>query len=215
MTSTGLMLEIEELVFDTLDLRSDALHAALAIEGLTLPLLAVREAHTGATAAMALDRLPQTTALDAVARDLVLKRTADHASARFEHHPPSFDAGARNSLERLSAECSLALVTRATRAEAQRMLEQAGIEACVRTIRSLGDLPLAEQHDVWRDAASRLHTGRCIAIAPAPLLSAARRAGLTTIAIGDRASDADATLVSLSQLDALFLSSLPRILEPS
>jgi glycolate oxidase iron-sulfur subunit len=208
VTPIVLLLEVEELVFDTLALRSEALRDAMAVEGVTLRLADVRAAHTGATAAMTLDALCATGALDATGRELVLRRTTDGVRARLDQQPPSFDAEARDTLAQLCVEFSLAVVTRATREEAQRMLEQAGLEECVRTIRSLGTLPASEQHTVWSEVARAMRPARVVAVAPAPLLAAARQAGLTTIAIGASNADTRVTLVSLSQLDASFIATI-------
>ncbi|MBC7843304.1 MAG: hypothetical protein H7099_13370 [Gemmatimonadaceae bacterium] len=202
--TVGLVVEIEELVFDTLTMRTDALQLALTLEGVRVTHADVRRAHSGATAAMALDALGASAPMDMVARDLVLTRTATAMRAILDRGTPSFDAIARDRVVELSAEFPIAVVTRAGTVDAQRMLEESGLEACIRTIRSLGDLPEPAQHDVWAEARAALFTDRWIAVARRPLLSAARRAGFSTIAIDEAPAANDAALVSLAQLDASF-----------
>ncbi len=206
--SIALVFEIEELVFDTLTMRTDALQLALTLEGYPLTHDVVRRAHAGATAAMALDALAVAASMDVVARDLVLARTATAVRAILERGTPSFEAVARDRLAQLSTEYPLAVVTRADRHDAQRMLEQAELDVCIRTIRSLGDLPESAQHDVWAETRSRLFADRCVAIARRPLLAAARRAGFAAVAIDETSAETDATLVSLALLDASFLRSV-------
>ena len=203
--SIALVLEIEELVFDTVTMRTDALQLALTLEGYPLPHDVVRRAHAGATAVMALDALAVSASMDVVARDLVLARTAAAMRAILERGTPCFSTVARDRVAHLSSEYPLAVVTRADRHDAQRMLEQADLDVCIRTIRSLGDLPESAQHDVWAETRSRLFADRCIAIARRPLLAAARRAGYATVAIDETSAETDATLVSLAELDASFL----------
>jgi beta-phosphoglucomutase-like phosphatase (HAD superfamily) len=208
VTARGVVLEIEELLFDTRALRSAALHRALGDEGVPLPVADVEAAHAGVTAAMALAQLPDAQMLDVVARDLVLRRTTDNMRVSFSRELPSFSSAARNAVEQLAAEFPIAVVTRAERVDAEQMLEQAGLTAAVRVIRSLGDIPYASQHAVWHEAATRLHVSRAAAVAPDALLAAAHDAGLLTIAVGTSGGASRPTVVSLSQLTASFLSSL-------
>lgn len=206
--TVGLVVEIEELVFDTLTMRTDALQLALTLEGVPVTHAVVRRAHGGATAAMALDALGATAVMDAVTRDLVLARTATAMRAILDRGTPSFDAIVRDRLAELSAEYPISIVTRGATADARRMLEESGLDACVRTVRTLGDLPASAQHGVWAEARARMFTDRCIAVARRPLLPAARRAGFSTIAIDEASAEDDATLVSLAQLDTSFLLSV-------
>ncbi len=207
MIPMGVVLEIEELLFDTRPLRSAALHTALRDEGMICLLADVDAAHAGATAVMALDRLPGTAALDVVAHDLVLRRAGDTVRASIARELPTFNPAAREVVERIAAEFPVAVVTRAERADAEHMLEQVGLLASVRLIRSLGDVPQSAQHAVWRAAVARLHVRRGVAIAPVALLEAARAAGLRTIAVGPDTTAHGSALLSLSQLDSSFLSS--------
>jgi phosphoglycolate phosphatase-like HAD superfamily hydrolase len=208
VTVPGVVLEIEETLFDTGALRAGALHRALADEGVTVPLALVIEAHAGATAAMALAQLTYAQLSDVVVRDLVLQRAADTMRANLSQELPSFHSASRDALEQLATEVPLAVVTRAERGDTDRMLEAAGLTASVRVVRSLGDLPLSEHHTIWRDVAARLHVTRAVAAAPSPLLPAAHQAGLVTIAIGTGGGANVKTLVSVSQLNTSFLSTL-------
>jgi hypothetical protein len=152
--------------------------------------------------------------LDATGRDLVLHRAAEHASRIFATGTPSFDAEARDSLERLRSEFALGVVTRAAPTDALQWLEGAGLEASVSTIRSLAGLDPAEYLACWADAIRRTHAERGVAIAAPAMLRIARRAGLRTIQIGYDADPADegyhpdARLESLSQIHAAFLAVL-------
>ena len=215
MTHAALLIEIEEVVFDTLAMRAHALYSALQREGVTLTLDEVRSTHAGVTAAMALDAMPAAAELDDVGRDLVLLRAADDFRAVLRTGLPSFDRAARDTVERLAAEFRIGVVSRASCEDAQRMLEQAGLDMCVGTVRSLGDLPQAAQRDVWSAAATRLHGDPAIAIGPRGILAGARRCGFLTVAIGPPTVHDGAKLVSLAHLDASFLLSLPEILESS
>ena len=204
-----MLLEIEEVVFDTLAMRAHALYLALQHEGVTLALDEVRSAHAGVTAAMALDAMPDSAALDVVTRDLVLLRATNDFRAALSSDMPSFVRAARDAVERLAAEFRIGVVSRAACDDAQRMLEQAGLDMCIGSLHSLSDLPPAEQRQVWSAAAARLHGGTAIAIGPRGILAGARRSGLLTIAIGSPATNDCAALVSLAQLDASFIASLP------
>ena len=215
MTHSALLIEIEEVLFDTLAMRAHALCTALQHEGLTLALDDVRSAHAGVTAAMALDAMPAAAELDDVSRDLVLLRAADDFRTALSTGLPSFDRAARDEVERLAAEFRIGVVSRASCDDAQRMLEQGGLDVCIRSVHSLGDLSQAEQRDVWSTAATRLHGGSVIAIGPRGILAGARRCGFPTIAIGPPTVHDGAQLVSLAHLDASFLLSLPEIPELS
>ena len=215
MIHAALLIEIEEVLFDTLAMRAHALCTALRHEGLTLALDDVRSAHAGVTAAMALDAMPVAAELDDVSRDLVLLRAADDFRAAVSTGLPSFDRAARDTVEQLAAEFRIGVVSRASCDDTQRMLEQAGLDMCIRSVHSLSDLPPAEQRDVWSTAAMRLHGGSVIAIGPRGILAGARRCGFPTIAIGPPSAHDGAQLVSLVHLNASFLMSLPEIPELS
>lgn len=205
----ALIFEIEELLFDTRSLRAHAMHQALAREGVIAAYDDVERAHAGWPAALALGRVAAADTLDDVGRDLVLRRVADSVAESISRDPPSFSPAARDVLETLAADFPLAVVTRAERGDAQRLLELAGLDACVTTIRSVADIAPGAQHTVWSDAQRRLHAERGVAFAPGPLLAGASRAGLSTVQVGDGPEVAcNARLASLAPVNASFIASL-------
>jgi len=214
VTRTGIIVELEELLFDTRDLRADALHAALLIEHVGVSRDDVLQAHAGVPAAIALARLDAASALDDTARELVLHRAADHVRRCFEEQMPSFDAVARDALQQLAAEFALGVVTRAARADAVRLLQLAELDAYVAVVRSLDGLEADRHHETWSDVLMRLHASQGVAIAPSELLHAARTAGLHTIAIdvpprpASGAPPWDGSLASLARVNASFITSL-------
>ncbi|MES3034504.1 MAG: hypothetical protein V4813_10970 [Gemmatimonadota bacterium] len=209
-----LVVEIEELLFDTLHTRASALHVALSQEGIDADFDVVHSAHRGVTAAMALDRLAAARQLDATGRELVLHRAATTASRVFDVHAPSFDTGVRDQLVALAAELPLAVVTRATVEEAQRWLAAADLEASVTAVSSLAGLDAEQQATAWHDAVRRARAEQGVAMASAALLVGARRAGLRTVQLGDaydrdRAGyHAEAHVASLAEMNAAVLAGL-------
>ena len=215
MTRVALLLEIEEVVFDTLAMRARALHEAIRNDGVVVSRDEVRRIHAGATARMALDTLPEALSLDAVSRDLVLRRALDAMRVAMDEGLPSFDCVAADAVRRLAIDWPLAVVTRGTREDAQRLLEHAGLDAFVRSVHSLDDLTAAEQPEVWTRATARMHGLPTIAVGPRPILAGAQLAGLHTIAIATTGFDSGTALVSLAQLDASFFESFPEFRESS
>jgi beta-phosphoglucomutase-like phosphatase (HAD superfamily) len=206
---TGLIIEVEALLFDTDMLRAAALHTALRQEGVETSHDDVLQAHAGRPACMALNGIPAAGNLDAVGRDLVLRRAADAVTQSLASGAPSFDARVRDALISLAGEFPLAAVTRSDALEARWLLELAGLESAFLTIRSIADLESADYHTSWSEASARLRADRSVAFGPAPLMPAAQQAGLTTVQVGGGAdAGADAQLDSLTQLDASFVSSL-------
>lgn len=214
MTRRAVIIEIEELLFDTRDMRVDALQAALLVGNVVVSRDDVLHAHAGRPAIVALTRLDAASVLDATARELVLRRAADHVQRSLELQAPSFDAAARDALQQLAAEYPLGVVTRATRADAARLLELAGLDTAVAVVRSVDERDESRQHEIWSDVLMRLHATHGIAIAPEAMLPAARRAGLRTVAVDmlpSRQAGAapwNARLASLSCVNASFIASL-------
>ena len=216
---TAVLIEIEELLFDTGAIRAAALLDAFHHEGASIDTDQLSKAHAGVPAALALLRLAPVLTLDAIGVELALHRANDTASRAFALHTPLFDAEARDALERLSSECPVAVVTRATAAEAHQWLEGAGLEACVATVRSLSTLDPADYVTGWADALRRTHATCGVAIAAPAMLRVAQRAGLRTLQIGpdpdpDSSTDGyqpDAQTESLSQVDAAFLAALQQL----
>ena len=68
MTRRAVIIEIEELLFDTRDMRVDALQAALLVGNVVVSRDDVLHAHAGRPAIVALTRLDAASVLDATAR---------------------------------------------------------------------------------------------------------------------------------------------------
>jgi beta-phosphoglucomutase-like phosphatase (HAD superfamily) len=207
VTHSGLLLEIEEIVFDTRAIRATALQAALRDEGVTVALDAVLDSHAGSTAVMALDALKMLP-LDQLGRELVLRRALDGVRQAFDAGLPSFDMSARDAIERLATERPIGVVSRATRDDATRMLQQAGLDMCVRTVQSLGDLALLDHHAVWSRAAATLLGAQAIAIVPPQIAVGPRAAGIRTVTVATNGIASGATLVSAARRDPSFSSAL-------
>ncbi len=199
MTVTAIVLELDGLLFDTDALRARALHASLQAEGVHLAEDAVARAHRGVTAVMALDMLHRAAALDDTGRELVLRRTTDAVRAALERALPRFDPPVARALESLAALYPLAVVTRATRADAEHMLQQAQLATLVRTVRSLDGCATDVQPAAWAAAVAGCAADRGVAVAPARLLAGARAATLATIessvAALERIAADDGTLI--------------------
>ncbi len=212
----ALILEIEELLFDTRSVRANALCDALRQESVSIDAVRVAMAHAGVPAAVALQRLAPALDLDATGRDLVLHRAMEGASRSFSAQAPSFNAESRDVLVMLCGEFALGVVTRATGAEALQWLEAAGLEASIATVRSLAALDPAEYVASWADALRRTHSTRGAAIAAPAMLRVARHAGLRTIQLGpdpDSSVDGyhpDVQLETLSQVRAAVLATFSR-----
>ena len=209
---TALVLEIEELLFDTSAVRSEALWEALKQEGAIIETDIVSVAHSGVPVAIALDRLAPVLTLDATGRDLVVHRAAEQASRIFVMQAPSFHTVVRDALMLLAADFPLAVVTRASAEEAQRWLEAAELEASVLTVRSLASVDPADYAAIWADALRRSRAMRGMAIAAPALLRTAALAGLRTIQLGDAPDPdpagyhPDARVKSLSQVHGALLA---------
>ncbi len=206
---TALVLEIEELLFDTLEMRAQALHRALDMEGVQLPPADVRHAHAGVAVSIALARLSERTKLDDLGRELVLRRVSDIVTDALARHTPSFDPAVRNTIEDLASAFPIAVVTRASRTEAQQLLERAGLDGVVSTIQSLAELDPTAHHTAWTAAWTKTHSARGVAFARGEQLCGAAQAGLRTVSMGP-VSDAPshAHLESLALVDAAFIASL-------
>jgi hypothetical protein len=208
----ALILEIEELLFDTRSVRAMALCDALRQEGVSIDAVQVAMAHAGVPAAVAMQRLAPLLDLDATGRELVLLRAMEGASRSFSAQAPSFNAELRDVLVMLRGEFALGVVTRATGAEALQWLEAAGLEASIATVRSLAALDPSEYVASWADALRRTLSTRGAAIAAPAMLRVARQAGLWSIQLGpdpDPAVDGyhpDVQLETLSQVQAALLA---------
>jgi phosphoglycolate phosphatase-like HAD superfamily hydrolase len=205
----AVVLEIEELLFDTLDHRSHALREALRSEGVEADPSDVRQAHTGVPSHLALTRLALPALRDPVVHDLVMRRASDLFRQAATQSPPMFDPLAATALARLSVELPVGVVTRAEQSDACAWLVSAGLDSCLSAVRSLADVVPAEYHSVWREVTTRLYGDRTVALAPAALLPSAARAGLVTVRVASASEILGADPHALlSGIDAAFIASL-------
>jgi hypothetical protein len=181
VTHTVVLLEIEELLFDTVAVRTTALHAALAASGAPLTRSDVLAAHAGVPAALALDRLPAARALDALERELIAHRATALARQQFSTEVPAYDPRARDAIERAAADCVIAVVTRAEREQAHAWLSAAGLDGAVRLIRSLHDSSTDTCAAHFRDAAAARSDAPPLAVVPHALGATLSRAGIRAI----------------------------------
>jgi phosphoglycolate phosphatase-like HAD superfamily hydrolase len=180
MMRTAVLFEPEELLFDTLALRSRVLHDALTEAGVDVDPKDVRQAHAGVPALVALTALPCDERLDDTGTELALRRAADLFHAAISTGLPSFDPQAAHAIAMLARAFPVGVVTRCDRVDAQFMLEQAGLEHCVSVIRSISSTMAGQQPAVWSDARAALRAERALALVPAGLRAGARAAGLET-----------------------------------
>jgi phosphoglycolate phosphatase-like HAD superfamily hydrolase len=183
MMRLAIVLEIEQLLFDTQQLRARALHSALAHEGVRVQLEVVSRAHDGITASMALSRIPAAQSLDGTGRELTLRRAADQGEHEMTAATPAFDPAARDALLTLAAEYSIGVVTRANIREAEHLLNAAELTDYIRTIRSVAETDAAVQHLAWSGVIARMQAEHAVAIVPLALQATAARAGIRTIVI--------------------------------
>ena len=206
---TAVLLEIEELLFDTLALRASALQQALEAEGVSVDLRSVTLAHSGRPVGATLAHLGEAKALDATGRYLVLRRASDLAAEAIAQGAATLRTDVAAAIEALAAEFPIAVVSRASRIDAQKLLELAGLDVYIATVRSLGDLRERDQHEAWQAAYDRLHADRGVAFAPEPLLPGARRAGLLVVrAGGTHGSGQEPAAAIIAALDAAHITSL-------
>ena len=217
---TGIVFEIEDTLFDMHAMRVEALHRAMAAEGLPAERDAVSRAHRGVPAGLALHRLADGCRMDDTASELILLRTNDELRTSLDLQLPSFDVRVRDAMLTLASDFPLAVVTRATRDLAQQLLSVCDLDAVVSTIKSISDVPapvfVEDGAGQWAAAAAALHADRCVAIARVEMLEAARRAGLRTVAVtgvafaaDPDAHHADAMVVSFAEVNASFILALP------
>ena len=206
-----MVLEIEELLFDTLDMRVEALQSALAAEGVPIPMDELRAAHAGVPAVMALEQLRPAYPLDEVGAALVLRRAADAMSACLGRQSPAFDQLVCTTIEALAAEHRIGVVTRATREDAQRLLAQVGLEAVCSVVRSLADLDVDARDTVWHDMPRLLRTEQVVAVVPHALVASASATALIIVPVDQgQCLLPDGRRCAFTALDAAALASLLR-----
>lgn len=206
---TALLIDVEALLFDANGMRARCLSEALALEGVDCAPELVIQAHAGRTAYMALQQIPAAAALDTIGMELVLRRTADAMTDAIARGAPPFDPRVRDSLAALAGEFPLAAVTRAPIAEAQHLLELAGLDSAFVSVRSLAACETVEHHRVWSDARARLFADRAVGLAPAPLIPGIRDAGIIAVQVGDGPADIMCPHIdSLTRVNTSFIASL-------
>jgi hypothetical protein len=211
VSQPAVVLEIEELLFDTLGMRAEALQSALAAEGVPVPLDELLAAHAGVPAVMALEQLRRAHPLDDVGAALVLRRAADVMSAFLARHSPAFDRSACVTIEVLATEHRIGVVTRATREDAQRLLAQVGLEAVCSVVRSLADLDAHARATVWHDMPRLLRTDHVVAVVPHGLVASASAAALIALRTDQgQCLFTDGRRCAFAALDAEALASLFR-----
>ena len=220
----AVLMELEGVLVETHALRRAALITALDESGTMLSPadfdnhsfgLPVRAAIAAALSARALEP-----ALDPIDADLAAVR-AEANFLRAIGTGLSLVEGAREALETLRSSATLAVVTRASRREADAMLSLSGIELEFDCVVCSDDVPAAEKPEplAYQMALARLSRRRPMRARDAIALEdgragimAARRAGIRCVAVGSmpafRALDADGYLpalrgVTLETLDAL------------
>lgn len=220
----AVLMELEGVLVETHVLRRAALVQALDERGSMLAAadfddhcqgLPVRSAIDAAISARALEP-----SLDATDADLTAVRAEAHF-LRAVGAGVTLADGAREALETLRSVAVLAIVTRASRREADALLSMSGIELEFDCIVCSDDVPAADKPEplAYQMALARLSRRRSMRARDAIALedgragiTAARRAGIRCVAVGTmpafRALDADGYLpalrgVTLETLDAL------------
>jgi beta-phosphoglucomutase-like phosphatase (HAD superfamily) len=207
----AVLLDWENVLVDTVDLRHDALRRALSEEK-ARPL----ESYGGASDAPAV--LARIAAEDPTLADLVAVRAArafaEQLGKGFVLRP-----GARELVERIQATSRLAIVTAATRSETEFVLRLAGLDAAASTIVSADDdvapspSPAAYQRALEQLARRRsVNAERTVAIvATVPTLRGARGASLRTVSLGLPAHAAVEADGALSQLTGVTIADLAAV----
>lgn len=228
----ALLLELEGVVLETAAPRRQALLAAFAAEGIRVPehLLAAADRRPTSDAVDAVLAAVRewsigVPALDDTARELVgvrAERLLLQALARGVTLAP----GAAATLPALASQARLALFARLPRADVERLLGHAGLDACFDVIVAAGDGGFARSRaELYRTTAERLRARLAPApVARDPMLAVfadgpaavrdARAAGLPVIAVGDwpahEALEADALVPSLRDVTVAGLTHLLR-----
>lgn len=209
----GVLLDWEGVLADTRGARRDALRAALAAEGLALDEAIGADGHIELSFPLAAVRAAGALA-DPTLVDLIAMRARRELAARLTQGF-ALNAAATRFVEDAQLRGPVVVVTAAGRAETEAALRLAGLLdsfAAIVTADEVSDAPsrdayeralapLARRRPVRRDRMIVLGTTR-------PALSAAREAGLRTVAVGAPAHvavEADAAIASLdgASVDAL------------
>ena len=209
--SPALLFELEGVIADTLTLRAEALRLALAADGIdidadeALDLSRGRAVRRGVAAAAYHARV----AFDLVAIDLTASRAEQTFLDRVAAAGLTLAPGAVPFVRAAQASSRCALVTRATRQEADVLLRLAGLEDAFECIITLDDVVEEKPAPAaYRAALARLEKRRAVAPRGAVALEdggdgakSARAAGIASIVTGpapiSEALEADGYLPSL------------------
>jgi beta-phosphoglucomutase-like phosphatase (HAD superfamily) len=206
----AVLLELEGVVFDTRELRRLSLRDALIEQG--LPPTIGRDAIDGSTPRATVERCLAQQALnhDQVLLDLVASRLERAFSNRLATSGAALSPGAREFVEDAAGSARLAVVTSARRADADTMLRLASLADLFSVVITADDTLDAKPSDeAHRLALARLGRRRPITLTRTLALEhgvsgirAARRAGLTCVAVGPVAAhvamEADAFVPTLA-----------------
>jgi beta-phosphoglucomutase-like phosphatase (HAD superfamily) len=215
----AILLELEGVLVETHDARRGALVRALAEEGITVEPVAYDDLAHGLPVRGAARAL--VTAAGEEADEIAIELVALRAERHFAESVGTgivLTDGARDALGALHGLTRLALVTRATRREAEPILDAADASflfECIVTADDVGDSPKPDPA-AYHSAIRRLSRRRAVTAADAIALEdgragirAAHAAGLRCLAVGNvppfRALDADGYLPTLrgATLDSL------------
>jgi hypothetical protein len=192
------VLEIEEVVFATLDLRVRALHDALQRHGVRADAARLTALHRGQPAADVLSELVECASLDATDRELVLHATSAAVARMIREAPPAFDERSCARVIDIAAEARVAVVSRAARSDAHCLLESAELTPYVTSVRSLDGVAARDYAAVWSTLRHVDLPAVAVSVTPSALIAPARLAGYRTICIGgDMVPDADRCVESL------------------
>ena len=211
----GVLLDWEGVLADTAGARRDALHQALADEGMPFDRASYDHRGEGRSVRAAAAALLGTRANDATLVELVAMRAERHFAARLAQgfH---VDPDAARFAERAQLRAPLVVVTAAGRAECDAALRLAGLhDSCAAIVTAddvKSDSPSRESYELAVAHLTRrrpVRRDRVVVLATTlPHIRAAREAGLRTIAVGAPAHvalEAEAAVASLADLtmDAL------------
>ena len=211
----ALLLEWEGTLCDTAPIRTRALAAVLAEDGVAVDpaSLATRAAGVPTATAVRAVLAGAAIAADETAIELLTLRVDRRIGAALREGL-ALVPGARNAVERLAARTRLGIVTRSNRAEAEQVVAAAELEHAITCIVGTDDAyPGKPSPAPYAAALRRLAgvgspggTGITVALEDAPAgIRAARAAGVRCIAVGPlpahEALEADALVAALADLD--------------
>lgn len=198
---TAVLFELDGVLVDTWAARKESLAAAFAAEGLdgspTLEGYDVSDPFDDAVRTVAATRSragsPTVLALDDTALALVALRAEREYAARLAAGVTLAD-GAREAVEALGAACRLGVVTAWRRADAERVLALAGLDASIRFVAAADDGPgFASAVGRFARAVARLQRdGRArpgdvaALVAGGRGITAARAAGARAVLVGEQ-----------------------------